>query len=180
MKVKENKTSYPDKLDLIIEVEEKNTGEASIGAGYSSSTDASINLGLREANFLGKGQKVNFTSSFSNTRNTYDVSITEPYFNDKRLSLTGQVYSNFTDPASVNYETEDLGIAAKIRFPLAASRIFEGRYSLFTSRVKADSNATAYEQLLAGSDTNSMIGYSLNFDRRNSRYKPSSGIQYDF
>ena len=27
-----------DKLDIIIEVEEKNTGEASLGAGYSSAS----------------------------------------------------------------------------------------------------------------------------------------------
>ena len=116
-------------------------------------------------NFLGKGQKVNFSSSFSNTRNTYDVSITEPYFNNKTLSLTGKPYSNFTDPASVNYETEDLGLGIQARFPLSSDRSFEARYSLFTAKVKVDSNATAYERLLAGTDTNSMIGYSLMFDR---------------
>ncbi len=33
--IKEIKTEYPDKLDLEIVVEEKNTGEASLGAGYS-------------------------------------------------------------------------------------------------------------------------------------------------
>ena len=52
----------------------------------------------------------------------------------------------------------------------------ETRYSLFTAKLKADSNATAYERLLAGTDTNSTIGYSLNYDERNSRYKPSRGF----
>ena len=61
--INEIRTSFPDKIDLTIDVE-KNTGEASLGAGYSSTTDASINVGLREMNFLGKGQKVNFSSSF--------------------------------------------------------------------------------------------------------------------
>tara|TARA_Y100000816_G_scaffold291957_1_gene285148 strand:- start:2568 stop:4814 length:2247 start_codon:yes stop_codon:yes gene_type:complete len=177
--INEIRTSFPDKIDLTIDVEEKNTGEASLGAGYSSTTDASINIGLREMNFLGKGQKVNFSSSFSNTRNTYDVSITEPYFNNKTLSLTGKLYSNFTDPASVNYETEDLGLGIQARFPLSSDRSFEARYSLFTAKVKADSNATAYERLLAGTDTNSMIGYSLMFDRRDSRYKPSRGFSFE-
>ena len=177
--INEIRTSFPDKIDLTIDVEEKNTGEASLGAGYSSTTDASINVGLREMNFLGKGQKVNFSSSFSNTRNTYDVSITEPYFNNKTLSLTGKLYSNFTDPASVNYETEDLGLGIQARFPLSSDRSFEARYSLFTAKVKADSNATAYERLLAGTDTNSMIGYSLMFDRRDSRYKPSRGFSFE-
>jgi outer membrane protein insertion porin family len=176
--IKETKTEHPDKTDLEIIVEEKNTGEASLGAGYSSATSTSLNLGLREQNFLGKGQKVNFTSSFSNTRNTYDVSFTEPYFNNKQLSLTGSLYSNFTDPSSVNYETEDLGLGFVVQFPVSSSTYLSTRYSLFTSKIKADSNATLYETLLAGTDTISTIGYTLKFDKRNSRYKPSSGFLF--
>ncbi len=174
----ETRTEFPDKIDLNIKVEEKNTGEASLGAGYSSATEASLQLGLKESNFLGKGQKVNFSSSFSKTRNEYDISFTEPYFNNKSLSLTTQLYSKFTDPTSVNYETEDLGLGFVIRFPLAPAINFETRYSIFTAKVKADSNATAYERLLAGTDTVSIIGYSINLDKRNSRYKPSSGFNF--
>ena len=174
----EPKTEYPDKVDINIIVEEKNTGEATIGAGYSSSTDASLQFGLKENNFLGKGQKVNFTSSFSNTRNTYNIGITEPYFNNKDLSLTTNFYSNFYDPNSVNYETEEIGFGVSASFPIAVDRRVETRYSLFNSEVKADSNATAYERLLSGSDTISMMGYSFIYDRRNSRYKPSRGFKF--
>ena len=177
--IKEIKTEYPDKLDLEIVVEEKNTGEASLGAGYSSANSTSLNLGLKETNFLGKGQKLNFTTSFSSTRNTYDISFTEPYFNNKELALTGSLYSNFTDPSSVNYETEDIGLGFVIQFPLSASTYLSTRYSLFTSQVKADSNATLYETLLAGTDTISTIGYTLKYDKRNSRYKPSRGFLFE-
>ncbi len=176
--VKEIRTEYPDKLNLEIIVEEKNTGEATLGAGYSSASSTTLNIGLKESNFLGKGQKVNFTSSFSNTKNTYDIAYTEPYFNNKQLALTGNLYSSFTDPASVNYETEDLGFGLKARFPIASAISFESRYSLFSAKVKADSNATNYEKLLAGSDTNSTIGYTLDYDKRNSRYKPSRGFNF--
>ncbi len=176
VEVTEENTTFPDKVDLQINVEEKNTGEASVGAGYSSATSASLQLGLKENNFLGKGQKVKFQSSLANTRSTYDISITEPYFNNKPLSLTGNIYSNFTDPASVNYETEDIGLGLSTSFPLSLDRFLQIRYSLFSSKIKADSNATAYENALAGTDTVSVLGYSLSFDRRNSRYKPSSGF----
>lgn len=174
--IEEQRTSFPDKIDLTISVEEKNTGEASIGAGYSSSTAASITLGLKENNFLGKGQKVNFGANLSNTRTTYDITFTEPYFNDKSLSLSTNIYSSFSDPSSVNYETEDLGFAASIGFPLAADKSLKARYSLYTSKIKTDANATLYERLLAGTDTVSQIGYSFIFDKRNSRYKPSRGF----
>ena len=174
--IQEVKTSFPDKINLEINVDEKNTGEASIGAGYSSATDASLQLGLRENNFLGKGQKVKFETSLADTRTTYDLSITEPYFNNKSLSLTGKLYSNFNDPTSANYEIEDLGFGLSTNFPLSLNRYIEIRYSLFTSKIKADSNATSYENALAGTDTVSTLGYSLSFDRRNSRYKPSKGF----
>ena len=176
VEVVEERSNLPDKIDLLIDVEEKNTGEASIGAGYSSSTSGSITLGLRENNFLGKGQNVNFSASFANTRNTYDISITEPYFNNKNLSVSADLYSNFTDSTAVNYETEDYGFGLGMGFPIASDKLIKVNYTLYTSKIKPDSNASAYERLLGGTDTVSQIGYVFNFDRRNSRYKPSRGF----
>ncbi len=175
VEINEERTEFPDKIDLTINVEEKSTGEASLGAGYSSADNTSLSVGLRENNFLGRGQKVNFGASFSSTRTTYDIKFTEPYFNNKSLALSTNLYSNFTDPKSANYETEDLGFSISLGFPLASDKSISTRYSLFTTKTKADSNATEYETLLAGTDTVSQIGYSFNFDRRNSKYKPSSG-----
>ena len=176
VEISDERSNFPDKIDLTIDVEEKNTGEASVGAGYSSSTAGSITFALKENNFLGKGQKVKFASSFSNTRNTYDISITEPYFNNKNLSVSADLYSNFSDPAGVNYESEELGLGLGIGFPLASDKNIFSKYSLYTSKIKPDSNATAYERLLGGTDTVSQVGYIFSFDRRNSRYKPSRGF----
>ncbi len=176
VEISNERSNFPDKINLIIDVEEKNTGEASIGAGYSSSNSASITLGLRENNFLGKGQKVKFATSFSNTRNTYDISLTEPYFNNKNLSVSADLYSNFSDPTSVNYESEEIGFGIGLGFPIASDKSILTKYSLYTSKIKPDSNATAYERLLGGTDTVSQVGYIFSFDKRNSRYKPSSGF----
>ena len=179
VEVKEIRTEYPDKLNIEIAVEEKNTGEASFGAGYSSANSTTLNIGLKETNFLGKGQKLNLITSFSETRNTYDVSFTEPYFNNKQLALTGSIYSNYSDPESVNYETEEFGLNLSAQFPLSPNTYFDTRYSLFTSKLKADANATNYERLLAGTDTVSTLGYTLRFDKRNSRFKPSRGFVFE-
>ena len=176
VEINEVRTDFPDKINLELSVEEKSTGEASIGAGYSSANASSLNLGLKENNFLGRGQKVKFETSFSNTRTAYDISLTEPYFNNNPLSITTKIYSNFTDPTNVNYETEDLGFGLSSSFPLSTDRFLELRYSFFTTEIKTNSNATAYENALAGTDTVSSLGYSLLFDRRNSRFKPSNGF----
>ena len=164
-----------DRVNINIHVEEKNTGEVSAGAGYSSTSKTSVTFGLKEKNFLGKGQKANFQASFADTQSTYDISFEEPYYNNKNLSLRGDLYSRFSDPTSVRYETEDLGAGFSIRFPLAPTLSYGFSYELFTTKVKADANASSYEKLLAGTDTVSSVTNTFSSDRRNSPYKPSSG-----
>ena len=116
-----------------------------------------------------------FSASFADTQSTYDISFEEPYYNNKNLSLRGDLYSRFSDPTSVRYETEDLGAGFSIRFPLAPTLSYGFSYELFTTKVKADANASSYEKLLAGTDTVSSVTNTFSSDRRNSPYKPSSG-----
>ena len=173
--IDETRVLDSDRIDINVNVEEKNTGEVSAGAGYSSANKTSVTFGLKEKNFLGKGQKANFQASFADTQSTYDISFEEPYYNDKNLSLRGDLYSRFSDPTSVKYETEDLGVGFSIRFPLAPSISYGFSYELFTTKVKADVDASSYEKLLAGTDTVSSMTNSITNDRRNSPFKPSSG-----
>jgi len=58
---------------------------------------------------------------------------------------------------------------------LSSSNRITVKYSLLTTNTKADANATAYENLLSGTDTVSIIGYNISLDKRNSPYKPTSG-----
>ena len=51
VEVDEVRTDFPDKLNLEKKVKEKNTGEASLGAGYSSANSTSLNVGLRSLTF---------------------------------------------------------------------------------------------------------------------------------
>ena len=172
---KEERISNTDKLNINIFVEEKNTGSATIGAGYGDQNGTTITAGISEQNFLGKGQKVKFSTSFSDTQSLYDIAITEPYFLDKDLSVSIDLYSKFTDPENVNYETETVGTGFSLAFPLSDKNRITTKYSLLTSKTKADSDATAYEQLLSGTNTASIAGYILSIDNRNSPYKPTGG-----
>ena len=174
----EEKTLDNDKVNLIIDVEEKNTGEATIGAGYSSSTKANIQLGITEQNFLGKGQQLKFVSSFGEEYTTYDISFAEPYLYGRDLYIKTDLYSEVQDSASVNYETQKLGLGLALGFPLSYARRITTKYSLYNDKTTADSDATSYERLLSGSTTISSIGYNFSTDKRNSPYKPSSGYIY--
>ena len=167
-----------DKINLIIDVEEKNTGEATIGAGYSSATKASLQLGITEDNFLGKGQQLKFQSNFGDEFTAYDISFAEPYLYGRDLYIKTDLYSELQDSATVNYETEKIGFGLALGFPLSYDRRITTKYSIFNDKTTADSDATSYEKLLAGTTTVSSIGYSFSSDKRNSPYKPSAGYKY--
>ena len=116
----EERVEDTDRLNINVNVVEKNTGSATLGAGYGDQNGATLTAGLSEDNFLGKGQKVKISTSFSNTQNLYDFSITEPYFIGKNLSIRTDLYSRFDDNANVKYETETIGLGLSLGFPLSA------------------------------------------------------------
>lgn len=175
VELNEERVEDSDRINLNVNVEEKNTGSASIGAGYGSQNGSTLTAGIAESNFLGKGQKVKLSGSLASTQSLYDISITEPYFNNKDLSVRTDLYSKFDDPANVKYETETIGIGLSLSFPLSNQNRITTKYSLLTSKTSADTDATAYEQLLSGTSTVSILGYVLSIDKRNSPYKPTNG-----
>ena len=174
----EEKDQAFDKINLVINVEENNTGEATIGAGYSSATKANLQLGITEQNFLGKGQQLKFQSSFGDEFTSYDISFAEPYLYGRDLYIKTDLYSELQDSASVNYETERLGFGISLGFPLSYDKRIIAKYSLFNDKTSADSSATDYERMLDGTTTVSSIGYAFSSDNRNSPYKPSAGYKY--
>ena len=175
VEITEERLNDTDRLNLNIMVEEKNTGSASLGAGYGDTNGTSLTLGLTEDNFLGKGQKTKIQASFADTQTLYDISFTEPRFNNKDLSVRSDIYSKLTDYSNARYETETLGFGLALSFPLSPSNRITTKYSLLSTKTIADSNASEYERLLAGTNTVSIAGYMLSIDRRNSPYKPTSG-----
>lgn len=86
--------------DLVFEVAEKNTGNFMVGVGASSVDSIYGMVELSEANFdlfnpwrfRGAGQKGRILVQAGPRIQTYEASVTEPYFLDRHLELTGEVY----------------------------------------------------------------------------------------
>tara|TARA_B110000444_G_C18828900_1_gene591981 strand:- start:12 stop:2258 length:2247 start_codon:yes stop_codon:yes gene_type:complete len=175
VEINEERVSDTDKLNLNVNVTEKSTGSATLGAGYGDQNGSTLTAGITESNFLGKGQKVKLSASFASTQTLYDISITEPFFRNKDLLVNFDMYSRFEDPTNVKYETDTVGLGFSLGFPLSSSNRIATKYSLLTSKTTPDSNASAYENLLSGTSTVSTAGYVITVDKRNSPYKPSSG-----
>ena len=81
------KADSEDRLDVIVDVREGNTGAFSAGAGISSGESFLFNVRLSEANLFGRGQSIVLNADFGSIRRNISLSFTEPYFLDSPLTL---------------------------------------------------------------------------------------------
>jgi outer membrane protein insertion porin family len=79
-------------IDLSIKVEEKPTGQIQFGAGYSATDKLTGNIGLGIPNLLGNGQSASLNWDFGKTRQTVEISFTEPWFRDTPTSVGFDIY----------------------------------------------------------------------------------------
>ena len=79
-------------IDLILQVDERQTGTASIGAGFSERDKLVGTIGLQIPNFLGNGQQIDFQWEFGTQRETFVLGFTEPWMFNTPTSLSAQLF----------------------------------------------------------------------------------------
>jgi outer membrane protein insertion porin family len=168
-------------LDIIINVQEINTGSVSFGVGYSSLDSTSLNFGLSEKNFLGEGKKINVQASLSDKKSSYNLGVTEPYFLDRHLSLSGNVFNQEREnqKGDVKYNTQGLGVG----FGFKQENISQNfNYNISISKSTTSSTSTADSSTgEEGKDiTSSSISHNIVKDTTNSFFNPTSGYRVNF
>ena len=110
-------TDIPGRKDLTIEVQEKRTGSFSFGGGFSTIdslvgfaelTQGNFDL-FNWPNFTGAGQKFRLRVQYGTQRKDFTLTITEPYFLDRRLSLSGTLFFTEADYLSSIYSQRNYG-----------------------------------------------------------------------
>ena len=79
-------------IDLVLQVDERQTGTASIGAGFSERDKLVGTVGLQIPNFLGNGQQLDFQWEFGTQRETFVLGFTEPWMFNTPTSLSTQLF----------------------------------------------------------------------------------------
>ncbi len=169
--------SAPDKTELDVEVAEKSTGEISFGAGYSTADGPIADFGVRERNFLGRGQDLRARAQVGGRRQQYDLSFTEPYFLDRELEAGVDLFKmvqNYQDNSSFDRETT--GGSLRLGYNLSEYTKHQLRYSLQESKISnVDDSASRYIKDQEGTNMVSLVGQSFTYDRRDNRLAPTSG-----
>ena len=180
--IKELPGSAPDKVIMVVEVEEKSTGSLAFGAGFSTAETILGDITLTERNLLGRGQYVRLRTSVSFKRQQVDFSFTEPYFLDRNMSFGVDIYATETDLQNESsFDTRQIGAGLRFGFPLSEDAKVTLRYSFTNDRI-SDVKSTASVAILAaaGTSNTSLVGYAVNYDTLDSPLEPTSGVRATF
>lgn len=131
-------TEIPNRKNLLIGVEEQQTGKMSFGAGFSSIdslvaytevTQGNFDL-FHPPNFTGGGQKFRAQIQVGTERQDYVLALTEPWFLDQKLSLSTELYHRRMDYQSLDNLYDEVrsgvrvGLSKALARPLILDRIF--------------------------------------------------------
>jgi outer membrane protein insertion porin family len=180
VEVTEDEGSEPDKTIINVDVQEKSTGELSVGAGFSTTNSATADIQVRERNLLGKGQDLRFKISIGATQQQIDLGFTEPYFLDKKLSAGFDIFSTkFDNQTQGGHDEEQLGFRLRTGFPVADNVSALLNYSLVDQEItNVSATASTIIKKSAGQNLISSVGYSFNFNYLDDPAYPTEGDKY--
>ena len=161
-------------------VEEKPTGEISLGAGVGTS-GGTIGGGIKENNFLGKGIKLNSNLQFSENSIKGQFIYEKPNFNYSDNSLFTSIRSTSTDNITdFGYKTSDLGVSLGTSFEQFENLYFRPEVDISYEKLETTSAASASLKKQEGNYFDSYFNYSLDYDLTNKRFRPDEGFRNIF
>ncbi|MBX3039331.1 MAG: outer membrane protein assembly factor BamA [Bdellovibrionaceae bacterium] len=184
------KTSTPpgklDVMDVEIVVKERNTGQIQVSAGYGTATKFTFGGSVQQTNFLGRGQNLGVSMTIAGDYQVYDVSFTDPYFQDTDWSAGVRAFQS-TNSGRLDYDEKRTGASLSLGHPIGeniraflsygytASRLSE-RFETDRNGDKVRVTDPALFPLETASGDASTVTGSIEYDTRNDRFKPSKGI----
>ncbi len=131
----------PDRVVVVVDVEDQSTGSFGIGAGYSPGDNGSgllLEASIEEKNFLGRGQfiRVAVGGGLDDSR-TYNISFTEPYFLGYRLAAGFDLFKSQTS-SNDYYKYEEQGVTLRVTAPITDDLATTFRYTYKEIKYKND------------------------------------------
>ena len=162
--------------DINITVEEKPTGEVSLGAGFGTS-GASTMFGVKENNFLGKGIKLDTNLTLSEETVKGQFFLINPNFNNSDRDLIFNLQSSETDRLTdFGYKTNKNAVSAGTNFEYLDDLFFSPRLEVNNEKIETSSTASSLLKKQEGSYFDITGSYNVSYDKRNQRFEPSDGF----
>lgn len=171
----------PDRVIVDVNVEEKPTGSISLGANYSINAGFGILFGLREANFLGRGQQLNFQIGAGVDNANSNLTFIEPALFGRNVTGVFDIYYRSTTDYNAYYDTTEFGFNPSVGFPISDNGRLSVNYlgaNNDLSNVSTNSSVILQEE--QGTLTTSGLGYAYSWNTSRSGLDPVTIYKFDF
>lgn len=167
--VRAREGSRPDQVIVDVSVEEQATGSLSFGGTYSTNSGLGLVIGLRERNFLGRGQSVNLNLSGTEGSKVYSLQFAEPSFLGRDLTFSLDMAYSESQGNFANFDTETLRFKPGFSFAIGEKTRF-GVFAKAEQIKMIDDGSTVggivADEIARDDDWNAGVGYTLSYDSR--------------
>jgi outer membrane protein insertion porin family len=136
VKITNEPGSAPDRVIIVVEVEDQPTGSLSLSGGYSTTQGFIAEVSVSESNFMGRGQYVRLGVTEGQFSRGVDFSFTEPYFLGERVAAGFDLFAKRTDAYQFAlYSNTIFGGTVRFGLPITEELSISPRYSIFRQDV---------------------------------------------
>ncbi|CAN5425563.1 outer membrane protein assembly factor BamA [soil metagenome] len=169
--------------DLNVTVAEQSTGSVTVGAGFSSIDNLVGFVELTQTNFdarnwrtfTGAGQRFSAGVKVGTRRRDLSVSLYDPWFNDYKLGVGGELYYRDLLFLSDDYDQTEVGGRLYARKPVGDFSYIQPQYELQQVDIDVDNDASDLLQAEDGTFLDSSLGLEWTYDRRDSNLLTRTG-----
>ena len=177
-KIKDGTNQNTKEIDFV--VEEKATGEISLAAGVGTS-GSTIGGGINEKNFLGKGINLATDLELSEESVKGQFVYSKPNFAYTDNTLFASVRSTTTDYLTdYGYKVSNAGFSIGTEFEQYENLFFNPAIDLNFENLETNTTASNTLKKQEGTYEDFYFNYGLNYDLRDSPYRPTSGNKTQF
>ena len=171
----------PDRVIVDVNVEEKPTGSITLGANYSIEAGFGLLFGLKESNFLGRGQTLNFQIAAGVDNANSNITFIEPALFGRDVTGIFDVYYNTTADYNAYYDTTEFGFNPSVSFPVSDN----GRLQLSYLAARNDlSNVSPNSSIILQNEEGTLdtsgLGYTYSYNTKRSGLDPVSAYMFQF
>lgn len=163
-----------NRMDITIEVEERQTGTLTLGASFSSFDRFGLQGAVSKVNLFGRGYDVSLSGLVSSRRQIFSLYFRDPRVLDSKFSLTVQAFN--TEVQSID-ETRirERGGSVGLGYPLNKEWRVNGTYGIKDISINIRESIERYFPDSFGLDSN--LAFSISRDTLNTRevFLPSAG-----
>ena len=169
--------TFKDKVDLLIEVKEKSTGDIGLSGGYSNTQGIIANLNYTERNLFGTGTKLSLGMQKATSQISLDAAFEKPYIINNITGSISTHYISNNNPSISPFTAQHIGGSAALRSQIKQNTYYSIKYLFNTTQIKDVSifaSRSIKEQ--EGKTITSALNHMIAYNSLDSDLNPHDGV----